>query len=610
MAPAVQGDQLAGCSVTVARAAVRELVKLHAPTWQDASLRGIDWISERTPREGRDQWRELYRASLPPFLDRFAPVLADDEREIIERVAESKGPPFTYPPEPWALVHIDYRLDNLLIDERVTPPRVAVVDWQSCAGPPLSDLAYFLGAWLLPEVRRPVERELVREYHEGLVAAGVRGYLRSDCWADYRRGAFAGLRGDGDRVDDRAGDRARQRDVHRDGAPARAPRARPRLRRVPLSEATAMAQAMNELGFYTLAGQPQSPRELIDEVREAEALGSARASSPSASTSRRRRRSRARSARCRTTIGIATAATNHNTRHPMVTAAYAMTMHRLTGGRFSLGLGRGIAPHVRDVRPPADHDRADRGLRRADAAALARRDGARPRRPAGKFGLLIARPRLRRRDPDDLHRVRAELARARRAGVRRGRAAHVLHRRDDRALRARREAGAPSRRAAIRRAVRVWSCFATIGDHLPEPLRLKKTVGRMATYLQALRRLHGQDQPLGPGVLARFRADPVVAKFPGAIDASATTEQLEHIAKLIPAEWLAPAATGSPAQCVAKVRAQLDLGCDGVILHGASPARARADRARVPPHPPAGPLRSPGREPGGLLRRTTYFFMS
>ena len=31
--------------------------------------------------------------------------------------------------------------------------------------------------------------------------------------------------------------------------------------------------------------------------------------------------------------------------------------------------------------------------------------------------------------------------------------------------------------------VTVWSCFATIGDHLAEPARLKKTVGRLATYL-------------------------------------------------------------------------------------------------------------------------------
>ena len=33
--------------------------------------------------------------------------------------------------------------------------------------------------------------------------------------------------------------------------------------------------------------------------------------------------------------------------------------------------------------------------------------------------------------------------------------------------------------------VRVWSVLATIGDHLSYDLTMKKTVGRMATYLQA-----------------------------------------------------------------------------------------------------------------------------
>ena len=35
----------------------------------------------------------------------------------------------------------------------------------------------------------------------------------------------------------------------------------------------AAMEQMNELGFYTLPGAPESPRELIDEVREAEELG-------------------------------------------------------------------------------------------------------------------------------------------------------------------------------------------------------------------------------------------------------------------------------------------------------------------------------------------------
>jgi alkanesulfonate monooxygenase SsuD/methylene tetrahydromethanopterin reductase-like flavin-dependent oxidoreductase (luciferase family) len=138
--------------------------------------------------------------------------------------------------------------------------------------------------------------------------------------------------------------------------------------------------------------------------------------------------------------------------------------------------------------------------------------------------------------------------------------------------------------------VRVWSCFATIGDHLPEPVRLKKTVGRMATYLQAYGDLMVRTNDWDPAVLARFRADPLVTTFQTprmtAIDARATTEELEQIAKLIPDAWLAPAASGSPAQCVAKIRGQFDLGCDGVILHGASPtdlAPIVAEYARTRP---------------------------
>jgi aminoglycoside phosphotransferase (APT) family kinase protein len=193
LAPAKPGNQLVGCSPEVARAALRELVQLHAPSWQETSLRGRPLLAEPSA-SAAERSRELYAAMLPRFLDRFAPRLSPDERAILSAVATSKGPPHAYPAEPWSLVHIDYRLDNLLIDEAVQPPRISVVDWQSLViGSPLSDVAYFLGASLLPEVRRPLERELVRSYHEGLLAAGVADYGFSQCWDDYRRGAFAGF---------------------------------------------------------------------------------------------------------------------------------------------------------------------------------------------------------------------------------------------------------------------------------------------------------------------------------------------------------------------------------------------------------------------------------
>lgn len=327
---------------------------------------------------------------------------------------------------------------------------------------------------------------------------------------------------------------------------------------------------MNELGFYTLAGAPRSPRDLIDEVRQGEEMGlgavfiSERFNIKEAATL-----SGAVGA-VSNEIGIATAATNHTTRHPMVTAAYAMTMHRLTGGRFSLGLGRGIGPIFKGfgLAPITTAQVEDFvGLMRRiwRGEVVVGHSG-----PAGRYPLL-AMPGYSDHIPMTFTAFGPNsLALGGRLFD-----AVVLHtfftdETTERCARAVKQAAEEAGRDPRR--VRVWACFATIGDHLPADLRLKKTVGRMATYLQAYGDLMVSTNRWDPAVLERFRSDEFVRTFRGALDASATAEQLEHVAGLIPEEWLAAAATGSPEQCVAKIQGQFELGCDGVILHGASPA--------------------------------------
>ncbi|MFU8814957.1 MAG: phosphotransferase [Pseudomonadales bacterium] len=192
--PAVQGDQLQGCDAAVAEAAVLELVGLHGASWNDQSLRGVDWLGEPS-KESREMLLSLYQTLLPGFLDRYGARLEADEADIIARVAQApQGPLFASLQTPYSLVHVDYRLDNLLIDNRVRPPKIAVVDWQSITlGSPMSDVAYFLGAGLLPEHRRPVEEGIVRAYHRALGECGVSDYPWERCWNDYRRGSFAGF---------------------------------------------------------------------------------------------------------------------------------------------------------------------------------------------------------------------------------------------------------------------------------------------------------------------------------------------------------------------------------------------------------------------------------
>jgi probable F420-dependent oxidoreductase len=330
-------------------------------------------------------------------------------------------------------------------------------------------------------------------------------------------------------------------------------------------------ERMNELAFYTLAGAPKSPRDLIAEVQQAEALGLGSAFISERFNVKEAATLSGAVGAISSEIGIATAATNHNTRHPMVTAAFAMTMHKLTGGRFSLGLGRGIAPlfdayglpHIKTAQIE-DFVQLMRRIWRGEV--IVGHDG-----PAGRYPLLTMGP-----DYDE-HIPMTFTAFGPNSLALGGRAfdAVVLHtfftdETTERCVRTAKEAAERAGRDPA--SVRVWSCFATVGDHLSEELRLKKTVGRMATYLQGYGDLMVKTNGWDPAVLERFRADPFVSGFRGALDALATAKDLEHVATLIPDEWLAAAATGSPEQCTAKIQGQLDLGCDGVILHGASPS--------------------------------------
>lgn len=332
-----------------------------------------------------------------------------------------------------------------------------------------------------------------------------------------------------------------------------------------------MARTLDELGFYTLAGAPDRPAALMDEVRDAERLGlgavfiSERFNSKEAATLSGAAAASSERAR------IITAATNHNTRHPMVTASYASTMHLLTGGRFTLGIGRGIDPLFDAYGIPrittAQMEEFASVMRRLwKGEAIVGYDG-----PLGTYPVLHLDRSF------DLDIPLGLVAFGPNSLALGGRAFDdvVLHTffTDETLVRCvqtvKRAAEGAGRDPA---SVRVWSCFATIGDHLPEDLRLKKSVGRLATYLQAYGDLLVRTNDWDLAVLERFRADPLVGSIGGAIDSVATTEQLEQIAELIPEEWLAPAATGSADECAAAVRGQLDLGADAVIMHGASPS--------------------------------------
>src|ERR1700752_202636 len=174
MAPAVQGDQIAGCTPQDAQLAVEALAGLHGPSWCDPSWLGLSAISMPKPGDeaAAKGLGDISVMAADITIDRLGARMTAEARETL-RAAMGMGTPWLLAePTAVAVMAGDYRLDNMLFDPDRT--RVTGVDWQTMGlGVPARDLAYFTATSLTPEVRADIEHDLVGRYHEAL--SGDRG---------------------------------------------------------------------------------------------------------------------------------------------------------------------------------------------------------------------------------------------------------------------------------------------------------------------------------------------------------------------------------------------------------------------------------------------------
>ena len=175
-------SQIDGMSDGQAKAALATLAGVHASWWGKAEDAAIAWapsvIHERI--QGFAQmWPALWDMFLPNFGDR----LSDQGRELGKWLTTNYWPACQeFAKSVWTLVHLDYRVDNLMFDA----DKVAVIDWQSMGrGPAAYDVAYLLGGSVTVESRRENEERWVRHYLDALAAAGV-SYSFDSFWRDYR----------------------------------------------------------------------------------------------------------------------------------------------------------------------------------------------------------------------------------------------------------------------------------------------------------------------------------------------------------------------------------------------------------------------------------------
>ncbi|MEZ4355862.1 MAG: phosphotransferase [Myxococcota bacterium] len=188
MAPAVQGDQIAGASDDEIEAAVRNLAGLHAPRWNHPALDGLDWVVAGVSAE----FATYVEMATPVFFERYKERVAPEDAETLRAFAAGVRRWVERRPTDRTLVHGDYRLDNLLFERTRDGVRVAAVDWQTlsvaCGG---QDLAFLLGNSSPPEQRRAHEDHMLAVYRESLAALGVERSAE-EVRRDYVYGSFQG----------------------------------------------------------------------------------------------------------------------------------------------------------------------------------------------------------------------------------------------------------------------------------------------------------------------------------------------------------------------------------------------------------------------------------
>jgi Ecdysteroid kinase-like family len=202
LAPAEQGDQIAGCSINDARTAVTQAAILHAKFWESPLLQSTPWLKDPLDPERVVMLDGMLGMFWPAFKERYADRLTDAMCTLGDRISGCASRWVLARTGPFTLTHGDYRLDNLLYSPSPTNSAdgsrngsfAVAVDWQTPAiGMGGIDIGYFVGAGLLAEDRRLHERDLVKQWHDDLCAYGVTGYSLDDAWDDYRHGQFSGF---------------------------------------------------------------------------------------------------------------------------------------------------------------------------------------------------------------------------------------------------------------------------------------------------------------------------------------------------------------------------------------------------------------------------------
>jgi hypothetical protein len=181
-------DQIVGASRADAELAIDIAVSLHSRFWDNDELFALEWLPPiNAPlflaagdfaKQKLPAYEAYWRGKVPGAMLAFVGDLNARYPALLDWWVAQGHPTFA---------HMDYRADNFLFGGSAGDETATLLDWQlSVRGVGVWDVANFLAGSVTTENRRRWQGDLVRRYHDGLLAAGVTDYDWDTCWREYR----------------------------------------------------------------------------------------------------------------------------------------------------------------------------------------------------------------------------------------------------------------------------------------------------------------------------------------------------------------------------------------------------------------------------------------
>jgi 5,10-methylenetetrahydromethanopterin reductase len=337
-----------------------------------------------------------------------------------------------------------------------------------------------------------------------------------------------------------------------------------------------VTKAPLELNSYIVPGRVADVRDGLRQAQEAESIGLAGIFVSERWESKEIAATIGALSQVTERVRLVAGLTHFGTRHPLVLAGMGATLQTLSGGRFSIGFGRGVPSQFRRLGIPV-LDNA--GM--ADSASLLRRlwsgETVEYRGSAGDYPAMQLAQACSNPPPILLGAVGPKTLRL--AGEHfDGVVLHPFLTVDGVARSAQlvRDAALDAGRDPL--SIRVYATVVTAPDSLSEAARTDVVDARAVSYFMhrevglPIISMNGWDA----APVERLAAMDLSRLEYGRGDVAEVRAELARAKAVLPPDWLeSGAAVGSTAQCLARLQDYQNAGADEILLHGTIPNQQR-----------------------------------